>query len=63
MNIVNDLKSSKNGLQNLKETYNNDIKFMCDIDVLIQIIDAKLLEMNDNLLPPPPISTEENEET
>ena len=64
MNIVNDLKSSKNGLQNLKETYNNDIKFMCDIDVLIQIIDAKLLEMNNNLLPLQPIiSTEEIEET
>lgn len=48
INIINDLKSSKNGLLNLKETYIDDIKFSCDIDVLIQIIDAKLSEIEDS---------------
>ena len=48
INIINDLKSSKNGLQNLKETYNDDIKFLCDIDVLVQIIDAKLSEIDES---------------
>ena len=42
------MKSSKNGLQNLKETYSDDIKFLCDIDVLVQIIDAKLSEIDES---------------
>ncbi len=65
LNILNDLKSSKNGLLNLKETYSFDIKFCCDIDVLLEMIEAKLIELDNifeysNLieetesLPPPP---------
>lgn len=55
-NLVNDLKNSKAGLQNLKETYYLDMKFICDIDTLIQTIDAKLLDISTNSLfenPPP----------
>ena len=34
-NIVNDLKNSKNGMLNLKETYSDDIMFVCKIDALM----------------------------
>ena len=44
--IINDLKLSKNGIHNLKETYLSDLKFTCDIDVIIQNIDSKLAEYN-----------------
>jgi hypothetical protein len=44
-NIVNDLKNAKNGLFNLKETYIEDVMFICKIDALIQEIDAKLIEI------------------
>jgi len=43
--IITDLKQSKNGLINLKDTYLDDIKFTCDIDTLLQDIDAKLVEI------------------
>lgn len=46
LNLINDLKKSKNGILNLKETYNTDIKFICDIDTLLEIIDAKLSEID-----------------
>ena len=46
LNLVNDLKNSKNGIINLKETYNNDIKFTCDLDTLLEIIEAKLSEID-----------------
>ena len=44
-NIVNDLKNSKNGMLNLKETYSDDIMFVCKIDALIEETDAKLAEI------------------
>lgn len=40
--IISDLKNSKSGLNNLKETYADDIKFVCDLDTLLQTVDAKL---------------------
>ena len=46
INLVNDLKNSKNGLNNLKETYAMDVKFICDLDTLLQTIDAKLTELD-----------------
>ena len=53
MNLINDLRNSKNGLLNLKETYVTDIKFVCDIDVLMQIIEATLIEIeNKNVISP-----------
>ena len=51
-NIIDDLKKCKSGLTNMKETYITDVKFCCDIDTMLQIIDAKLTETNK--LPPPP---------
>ena len=44
LNLIHDLKNSRNGFNNLKETYASDIKFCCDIDVFLQMIDAKLSE-------------------
>lgn len=40
--IVKDLKIAKNGLESLKDTYITDVKFCCDMDTLLQIIDSKL---------------------
>jgi len=40
--IIRDLNASKIGLGNLRYTYSSDIKFCCDIDTQIQLIDAKL---------------------
>jgi len=69
-NLINDLKNSKSGLCNLKETYSMDIKFTCDLDTLLQTIDAKLSEIETNRLfspmvlpltppqPPPPFPKE-----
>lgn len=53
MNLIEDLKNSRSGLTNLKETYTQDIKFCCDIDTLLQIVEAKLTETS-TLFPPPP---------
>jgi len=44
-NIVADLKNSKNGMLNLKETYSDDIMFVCKIDALIEETDAKLAQI------------------
>ena len=41
-NLINDLYKSKCGLSNLKITYQDDSKFCCDIDAIMEIIDAKL---------------------
>ena len=45
IHVINDLRQAKNGLNNLKDTYLDDIKFTCDIDTLLQEIDAKLVEI------------------
>lgn len=42
--LIQDLKKSKVGIVNLKETYLDDIKFCCDLETLNEVIDAKLLE-------------------
>jgi hypothetical protein len=52
LNLISDLKNSKNGLNNLKETYAQDIKFICDLDTLLQTIDAKLSELEKNPFSP-----------
>lgn len=44
-NILCDLKKAINGLLNLKETYVDDIMFVCKIDSLIEDIDARLIEI------------------
>ena len=55
--LMEDLKNSKSGLLNIKKTYEKDIKFCCDIDTLLQMIEAKLTE-TEITLPPPPIDRE-----
>jgi hypothetical protein len=44
-NIIKDLKESKNGLLNLKDTYSDDVLFCCKIETLLQDVDARLLDM------------------
>lgn len=44
-NLIRDLKESKVGIENLKDTYSDDVMFCCKIETLIQEIDAKLLEI------------------
>jgi len=53
-NLISDLRDSKNGLMNLRETYVLDLKFGCDIQTMLQMIDAKLLEFSHLNFPPPP---------
>jgi hypothetical protein len=43
LNIVKDIQSAKNGINNIKDTYMIDIKFVCDIDTLVEFIDARLI--------------------
>ena len=45
-NLIEDLRGSRQGLLNLKETYVSDRKFTCDIDVLLELIEANLLELD-----------------
>ena len=45
INILQDLKKCKGGLVNLKDTYVIDVKFCCDLDVMIQEIDAKISDL------------------
>jgi len=45
-NILYDLKNSINGLLNLKETYGDDIMFVCKIDSLIEEIQARLIDID-----------------
>lgn len=50
--IVSDLVKARQGILNLKYTYNDDTKFCCDMDVLIQTIGThitKLQEKNPEL--------------
>lgn len=43
-NILADLRLSREGIANLKETYIADINFTCHLDTLIQEMNARLLE-------------------
>ena len=36
INILDDLKQAKVGLENIKYTYSEDLKFKCDIDTMLQ---------------------------
>jgi hypothetical protein len=40
--MVKDIQTSMHGLNNLKSTYCDDVKFGCDIDALLLIISAKI---------------------
>jgi hypothetical protein len=45
--IVLDLIKAKQGMLNLKYTYNEDTKFCCDIDVLIEQVSSKLTSLKE----------------
>ena len=45
INILSDLNKSKIGLNNLKETYSEDLKFKCDIDTILETIESKLKDI------------------
>ena len=43
--IVADLLKARQGILNLKYTYNDDTKFCCDMDVLIESIASKITDL------------------
>ena len=43
--LIQDLIKSQTGIMNLKSTYADDIKFGCDLDILLQSIIARLSEI------------------
>lgn len=47
-NLLQDLDKAKAGIRNLKETYDKDIKFTCDMDTLLQSITARLSNHSDH---------------
>ena len=58
--LINDLSKSKQGLLNLKYTYNEDTKFCCDIDVLIEQISSKITNLKEKF---PPLFDNKQEES
>lgn len=62
-NIIEDIRNSKLGLNNLKETYTDDRKFCCDIDIILECIDAKLIEFDPELSLTPMPTFDYDEET
>ena len=44
-NTITDLLKAKQGLSNLRSTYIDDTKFQCDMQTLIENIDARLKSM------------------
>lgn len=46
-NIINDMRATKKGMMNLKDTYADDMMFMCKIDALIEETEAKLDEIRE----------------
>jgi hypothetical protein len=47
-NIITDIQDSRCGINNFKMTYSTDISLCCDIETLIQDVDARLEEMRLN---------------
>ena len=45
INIIEDIIKSKEGINNLKLTYSSDIMLCCQLDTIIQEIDAKIQEL------------------
>lgn len=46
-NVIKDMQDCRQGIKNLQRTYKDDIMFCCDIDTLLQNINAKLSEIKD----------------
>jgi hypothetical protein len=47
VHIIDDIKKSKEGIKNLKLTYSSDIMLCCQLDCVIQEIDAKIAELSE----------------
>lgn len=47
IHIINDIRKSKEGIKNLKLTYSSDIMLCCQLDCVLQEIDAKLADLSD----------------
>ncbi len=47
-NVLHDLKLSRQGIINIRDTYSDDIKFGCDVDTLVQVVDVCLKEIEEN---------------
>lgn len=45
LNLLSDIRNTRIGLLNLKETYIDDVMFVCKIDALIEETDAKLADI------------------
>lgn len=45
--IIRDIVEAKQGINNLKNTYSDDIMFCCSIETYLQTIDAKIEEYTD----------------
>lgn len=48
VNLLADMKNARIGLFNLKATYEGDIMFCCKLETLIQEMDAKLIQYEDD---------------
>lgn len=48
INIIQDLELSKKGIVNLKNTYLDDLKIGCDLDTILQEIEAFLYKYNNS---------------
>lgn len=48
LNIIKDLKSAEQGINNLKDTYLTDTMFCCDLDTIMQEIEVKLTKLKEN---------------
>ena len=46
-NLINDLVKAVLGLKNIQETYREDKMFVCNVDILIENVDAKLTEIKE----------------
>jgi hypothetical protein len=46
--IITDLVKAKQGMLNLKYTYNDDTKFCCDMDVLIEQVTSKITDLKEH---------------
>jgi hypothetical protein len=46
--IIQDLIKAQTGILNLKSTYSEDVKFGCDLEILLQQIAARLAEIKKN---------------
>ena len=60
-NLLNDLKKSVNGIANLRDTYADDIHYICRLDGLIEMIKSKLEDIEETTEEPRVKSVERND--